>query len=197
MERKVKRMMLGRADSRFFVVMHTLVYPGVLGSLMYAIPDNIVSGARAYSNATLFIAFAFFGAFIMDYTHSITAFARRNYSIAMFALDSAIVFLLFCAGQQILGSEVLLQIPTALLLAVAKVVGGLWEVVVWSPENSARNTDFVFALAYLILFLGASGQNCWAPAAISECAEGFRWALGFVLLADALFYLAYKGMRTN
>ena len=77
------------ADTRFFEVMHTLLYPGVLGSLMYAYPDNIVSDKACFTWLGAALAGSLFLAFVLDYLHSISRVSKACYSYGTFIDSSA------------------------------------------------------------------------------------------------------------
>jgi hypothetical protein len=194
----IKDALLNRADQRFFTVMHTLIYPGVLGSLMYAYPDNIVSGTTTYSLPTALVSLAFFFAFVMDYAHSVASPAKRKYSVTMFSLDVVIVLSLFCAGQKLLGTPFLAWASVPVLLGLGKVAAVLWECAAKTREDSARNTDVVAAIAYFLFALLGPGNECWPSRNASEaelCAGWSHW-LAAVLLLDAFSYVIYRKLAT-
>ena len=195
-----------RDDERLYSIMHTLLYPGVLGSLMYALPDNILTKGGTPANAVISMALAFFFAFVMDYTHSITPRAKELYCVATFGADFMIFLLLFVAGQRILGTALLLPLATPFFLALAKFAGVAWELAAKAaakmpPAKPAAadgsepgmGTDFAFCLIYLALGALSHDSSCWRsidPPA--DCQTGWLWGLTIVLCADALYYLGYR-----
>ena len=189
-----------RADDRLFLVMHTLLYPGVLGSLIYAFPDNILSGKTAFTIPGTLVAIGFFFAFSADYLHSISIHAKASYSFGTFIADLAIIVLIFCAGQKILGTALFPSVSELWFLMCAKFFAIVWESVTYKATSdsapatnnigartpSPRETDLGFMLAYLLAgLLGyvteSDPSDSWT-----------RWVLAVLLLADAFWYFLYR-----
>jgi hypothetical protein len=187
-----------KAGPRLFTIMHTLLYPGVLGSLMYALPDNIASGRVHYSPEQTGLACALFAMFVMDYAHSVLKENEAAYSYGTFVADLFIVIFLFLAGQRILGTAIFAHVHPAWWLCAMKLASVGWE---WlkhpSPAPSgeaasesqqdkanAMGTDFAFLLVYALVGVGA--QISGRPATL---------ALTLALVADAFYYVAYRWLK--
>jgi len=186
----------GKAEPRLFTVMHTLLYPGVLGSLMYALPDNIAAGRVSYDAEQIVLACALFSMFVMDYTHSVLKRNEAAYSHGTFIADLLIVGLLFLAGQRILGTAIPPDVHPAWLLAAMKLAAVSWEWVKHQPAPTAEDresdanaigTDFAFALAYAV----AAVASQLPPHLQSVATLLFILAL----LGDAFFYVAYPWLK--
>lgn len=175
------------AEPRMFTIMHTLLYPGVLGSLMYALPDNIASHRTQFDFTQVATAIALFSMFVMDYAYSVTEDNKNNYSMGTFAADLLIVVLLFVAGQRILGTHIPPDIHPALLLASVKAAALCWEFLKQggscrSSENRAKkDTDLAFLLIYIAVALVAQGSE--------QVASDL---LILALLGDAFYYVLYR-----
>ena len=115
------------ADDRFHEVMHTLLYPGVLGSLIYAYPDNIVSKKVPFTWVDASLAAALMLAFVFDYLHSISREAKAYYSHGTFIADLCLVVLMFIAGQKILGTPMFPSVQEFWFLGLARAFGWFWE----------------------------------------------------------------------
>lgn len=185
-----------KEDGRLYAVMHTLLYPGVLGSLMYAAPDKMSSGRNPYPSEVLWLAGAFALAFVFDYIHSAGDRFKQSYTYKLFMLDLVIVIMLFGAGQRILGNSVFMWLSVPAMLAIAKFSAALWEIAAETKIDSARNTDVLFAVIYsgIAIVMMVSGTQCWPtprdqPGA---CTSAATWVLAAALVADALSFLYYK-----
>jgi hypothetical protein len=176
-----------KADPRLFAVMYTLLYPGVLGSLMYAYPDNFVSKGAPFTLVGAALAFALFLAFVFDYLHSITEPAKASYSHGTFIADLGLVALMFIAGQKILGTLIFDAAPEFWFLCAARVSGWFWEHMKAGADNedpTPEGVDLFFIFVYAIGGLIAV-QIGWYDSV------AYKWVLAAVLLLDALMYLWY------
>ena len=182
-------------DGRLYAAMHTLIYPGVLGSLIYAVPDKMSAG-QSYSNETLLLGGAFALAFAFDYIHSAGERFKNSYTFKLFALDLVIVVMLFGAGQRILGNDIFAFFSVPAMLAISKFAAALWEVCADTSEDSARNTDFLLCAVYsgIAVTLAISASQCWNSQAegYKNCSGNLLIALGIALLADAASFFYYK-----
>lgn len=186
-----------KADLRLHAVMHTLLYPGVLGSLMYALPDNILKNDSPFTwsrnGLGILLALALFAAFVADYLHSISEEAKASYSNGTFWADLVIVALVFIAGQKVLGTKVLPDLSEFWFLAGAKLCAVAWEGLTYqnpmspstaetAPSPTPIETDVAFALAFLSIGgLILLSKTC------------YQVALMLVLFADARWYFGFKG----
>jgi len=182
-------------DGRLYAAMHTLVYPGVLGSLLYAVPDNLTKGVK-YAPETLWLGSVFALAFVFDYIHTVGPRFKDSYSYKLFLLDLVIVAMLFGAGQRILGNTVFVFLSVPTMLAIAKFAAALWEMAAETREDSARNTDLLLGFLYvgIAVVMGISGAQCWTgpPVAGTACPTYWSLGLGLTLFADAMSFLYYK-----
>jgi len=181
--------------------MHGLFYPGVLGSLIYAFPDNILSHRAEFSVAGTVLAVSLFVSFAFDYVYSSTKDAKQTYSYGTFIADCFIVVLMFIAGQKILGTPLFQGIDEFWFLGAARLFAWAWEFlrVQESPDPAlerdpakvkqeeiernadltAQGIDFLFVPAYPIVGL------------IAECTPWYPWALAALLVFDALMYIGH------
>lgn len=185
--RKLITVLRQKADPRMFTIMHMLLYPGVLGSLMYAAADNLASHRTQFDGMQVAVAIALFSMFVMDYAYSVTADNENHYSTGTFAADLLIVILLFVAGQRILGTEIPPHIHPAWLLVSVKAAALGWEYLKMdgarrsNEERAKKVTDFVFLLIYAFVAFVAR-----------ESAQSAPYLLIIALLGDAFCYVLYR-----
>lgn len=176
-----------KAEPRMFTIMHTLLYPGVLGSLMYAAPDNIASGRTPLDLTQVAVACALFLMFIMDYSHSVEKGNEESYSNGTFIADLVIVVLLFIAGQRILGTPVPPDIHPAWLLVGVKVAAVCWEFLKRrdSHQSAVRSVEVLTDLLFLVLY---ALVGFFAP----DSEKYASFFLIAVLVGDAVSYIVYR-----
>jgi len=164
--------------------MHTLLYPGVLGSLMYAYPDNIVSDKACFTWLGAALAGSLFLAFVLDYLHSISRVSKACYSYGTFIADLGLVVLMFIAGQKIMGTRIFPDAGEFWFLGGARACGWLWEHTKANQDLTPEGVDLLFIFVYVVGGLIAV-QIGW------HGSDGYKWTLAAVLLFDALMYLWY------
>lgn len=176
-----------------FTIMHTLLYPGVLGSLMYAVPDNIASGRMPFEFVQVATVCALFSMFVMDYAHSVTEDNKNDYSYGTFIADLLIVVLLFVAGQRLLGAKIPPDIHPAWFLVGVKIAALCWELLKHGgshqtpAKRAERGTDFAFLLLYVLVGVVAQGAE-----------RSFTSILMIlVLFGDAFYYVLYRKIVTR
>jgi hypothetical protein len=185
-----------KADPRLHAGVHSLLYPGVLGSLMYALADTRAKSESAFNWSSdglgVLLALALFAAFVADYLHSINDDAKARYSNGTCFADLLIVVLVFIAGQKVLGTPLLPALSEFWFLAGAKLCAVAWEGLTHPAPGNATTADAVtsptpletdvgFALAYLVIGVLAVSSK-----------TAYHVALMLVLFADAWWYLAFK-----
>ena len=182
-----------KVSPEWFAIMHSLLYPGVLGSLIYALPDNLVSKRIELSNDQLFVAIAFLLLFTIDYAYSITDSSKAAYSRGTFIADLLIVFFLFVVGQKALGTKLFESIEPAFLMVAAKLCAVFWEQV--------RNQDAAAGAGKGLSYeSGAEAKTDWACVVVYLVIGGIsllkpdysKALLGVALLLDAASYEIYK-----
>ena len=187
-----------KAEPRLFTIMHALLYPGVLGSLMYAVPDNLAKNPEAYDLWQIVLACSFFAMFVMDYTHSVSKPNEASYSRGNFAADFIIMVLMFVAGQRILGATLPPAVHPAWLLCAVKAAALAWESLKHpgGAANSgttparestrAKETDFACMIIYALA--------AWLTPPAGTVSD---IALAAALLVDAVVYLTYFRRETK
>jgi hypothetical protein len=118
-------------DNRWYQVMTNLLYPAVLGTILYAFGDEAwKQGVRLFTTFRIepLLALALVVLFTLDYAYTLNDNAQGNYGAWQFSLDCVTLGLLFLAGKAILAvpSQSWLSLPV-LLLAV-KLLAVLYEI---------------------------------------------------------------------
>ncbi|BAV33647.1 hypothetical protein SCL_1336 [Sulfuricaulis limicola] len=173
-------------DVRWCVVMNNLLYPAVLGTLIYT-GFNEFSGHAIWGEQA-FLALALFVLYVMDYAHSVSEGNRKAYTSGRFLADLVIVACLFIAGNAILGENLFPAVHPAWWLLGTKLAALWWECwghlrEKWPPRKRVEvETDTAFALVYLIVAVGS--LNMEIPALV----------LAAVVAADAFYYYQYESL---
>ncbi|MCR4345890.1 MAG: hypothetical protein NUV55_01600 [Sulfuricaulis sp.] len=177
------------SDARWCVVMNNLLYPAVLGTLIY-------TGFNEFSDRTIWgeealLALALFILYVMDYAHSVSDGNRKSYTHGKFWADLVIVSCLFLAGNAILGENIFPSIHPAWWLLGTKAAAIWWESwghlgEKWPPRKRVEvETDTAFALIYLVA--AVSSLNTSIPTLV----------LAAAIAADAFYYYRYGSLVAN
>lgn len=172
-------------DERWYVVMN-LLYPSVLGTLIYTGFDNLAMGSRSIWGSEALLALALFVLYVMDYAHSVREENRKAYSPNKFWTDLVIVACLFFAGKAILGDNIFPSIHPAWWLFGTKAAAITWEC--WGQRGNKWSirkrveveTDTAFALVYL-----TAAVSSWITAIPTLVMAG-------IIAADAYYYYKYE-----
>lgn len=146
-------------DARWCVVMNNLLYPAVLGTLIYTGFNYLSSPALGVEEALLMLAL--FVLYIMDYAHSVSDGNRKTYTRDKFWWDLTIVACLFFAGNAILGNNIFPAIHPAWWLLATKTAAVLWENLghttdKWPVRSLIEvETDSAFMLIYFVIALSS------------------------------------------
>lgn len=173
-------------DERWCIVMNNLLYPAVLGTLIYT-GFNEFSGLLLWGEQAL-LALALFVLYVMDYAHSVGNGNKKIYSRGKFWADLVIVACLFIAGNAILGENLFPSVHPAWWLFGTKVAALWWECwghlgEKWPPRKRVEvETDTAFALLYLIA--GIFALNVDVP----------TLALAGIIAGDAFYYYRYEAL---
>jgi len=175
--------------SRWSVVMNHLMYPAVLGTLVYSTLIAITGHGLGFETTLLVVVFL--ALFTMDYAHSVDENNLKTYTQDKFWWDLTSVVFLLLAGVSIVGNSALTTIHPAWWLVCAKAVDVLRENVghvkdPWPTRNRIEvETDAAFFVIYLALAL---------------CSLEFNFSpllLAVAVAADAYTYARFNSMVAN
>ncbi|HEY4956298.1 MAG TPA: hypothetical protein VII31_00665 [Caldimonas sp.] len=184
-------------DPRWHEVMTGLLYPAVLGAILFTFFDRLTSRDLALPEPTLVAALALLVLFTFDYAHTMSCSVSENYGPGEFACDTVILCLLFLAGKQLVGAAAphapsWLSTPLWELMALTKAASVVWEVVRTAKRTSIRaslklsanvKADVAFALAYLALGM-----------IFQVASPAFAWLMAVVLARRPFLRLAHRRM---
>jgi hypothetical protein len=181
-------------DQRWFQIMINLLYPAVLGSLIYTFAESAVPGAQL-DDPLLWGGFSLLALFVFDYAHSSREEVRATYDGWKFLADLLIVSFLFLAGKAVLKSPVLPGIDYVWWLFFAKLAAVIWEFAELrrAQPSQARQaasrkldmafgmeTDFALCIIYLVIGVLALGGVRW-----------WTWAVALAMAFDAVQYYRF------
>jgi hypothetical protein len=151
---------------RLHLVMSSLLYPAVLGTLIYAAFQKFDERPAFFISAQGVLAFALLLHYVLDYVYTVVHERGSSYSLPKFLADFLIVICMFLATQEVLGVR---SNPSPLApvwwMCLTKVFALLWEFGElglkqwarpkrWSPlKRLAIGTDMAFAAFYVALGL--------------------------------------------
>jgi len=123
---------LNQAPRRWHLVMVNLLYPAILGALIYSFAEELSRGELHVAEPDPWLALLLLILFALDYAHTFGTSDPKIYGPVQFTLDFVIVFCLFFAGRSLLKISPCiswLNHPWLLLafLALAKAVALIWE----------------------------------------------------------------------
>jgi len=84
------------SDPRHYWIIMGLLYPGILGALIYELGPHLYSGPWTWK-LEQWLVLALMVHFALDYAYSVDDKSRREYSWCKFPFDLAIVWLLYAA----------------------------------------------------------------------------------------------------
>lgn len=181
-------------DQRWFQIMTNLLYPAVLGSLIYTFAESAVPGAQL-DDPLLWGGFSLLVLFVFDYAHSSREEVRATYDGWKFLADLLIVSFLFLAGKAVLKSPVLPGIDYVWWLFFAKLAAVVWELTELrrAQPSQARQaasrkldmafgmeTDFALCLIYPAIGVLALGGVGW-----------WTWVVALAMAFDAVQYYRF------
>jgi len=181
-------------DQRWFQIMTNLLYPAVLGSLIYTFAESAVPGAQL-DDPLLWGGFSLLALFVFDYAHSSREEVRATYDGWKFLADLLIVSFLFLAGKAVLKSPVLPGIDYVWWLFFAKLAAVIWEFIESrraqpSQAGSAASrklanafgieTDLALCVIYLVIGWLAFVEVQW-----------WTWAVAVAMAFDAVQYYRF------
>jgi hypothetical protein len=163
--------------------MYNMIYPAILGSILYTVFQLAADRSFQFSNPMPWFAGALFIAlFTLDYTYSLARDISTSYSRVAFALDLVVVVLMFVAATAILGKN-LLPISVWLELVFLKLVVVVWEVVELRRSQRPLKhvlSDFGLLLTYILFTVVFH----FSPSSV-------EWVfMSIIFIADGLFYIA-------
>ncbi len=181
-------------DKRWFQIMNNLLYPAVLGTLLYTFVDTTVPSI-GLDDPGLWGACALFVLFIFDYAHSSSETVKENYDGKKFLFDFLIISFLFLAGKDVLNDSVLPNIDYVWWLFLSKLAAVGWEFSERKDRQKSNagkalarpmpiigiETDIALLIAYGFLCGIAMAQLNW-----------WLWATAICMVVDAGFYWKYS-----
>lgn len=183
-------------DQRWFQIMTSLLYPAVLGTLIYTFAEKTVPGARL-EDPLFWGGCSLFALFVFDYAHSLRGDVRASYDGRKFLADLFIVSFLFLAGKAVLKAPVVSGIDYVWWLFFAKLAALIWE---YAESKRAapgragqaasrklvfgRETDLALGITYLVIgILAFLGVQWWT------------WAVAAAMALDAIQYYRYARLN--
>ena len=173
-------------DERWHQVMTGLLYPAVLGAILFTFAERLADKPSEFSALTLGAGLAILVLFTFDYAHTMSGAVRETYGPSEFVCDALITTLLFLAGKRVLGAPVVFLELWA-LMALTKGASIAWEALRLgkgrAQDASIKVTvnfkaDLVFGIVYVVLGL-------FFQVARPE----FTWLLVVAMILDALVYI--------
>lgn len=185
------------SDQRWFQIMTNLLYPAVLGTLIYTFADSTLKPGVCVDDPLFWGGLALFPLFMFDYAHSLREDVRASYDASKFLADLVIVSCLFLAGKAILKAPVFSQVDYVWWLFGAKAAAVIWEQRESKSGPAGRKsqpaqaasrlvvfgieTDLALCVAYLVLgILAAVGASWWL------------WVAPLAMALDAHQYYRYS-----
>lgn len=176
-------------DPRWFQIMTNLLYPAVLGTLIYTFAQH--SLAEASLSDPMFVGgLALLVLFVMDYAHSLRDDVRTSYDRWKFLADFIVVVGLFLAGTAVLSQPVFPTVAYVWWLFMAKVAAVAWEraEAAHRPEAAEVVSRMLFGLetdwALLVVYFGL------AVVSLMET-TWWQWAVAIAMVVDAVQYFRY------
>jgi hypothetical protein len=179
-------------DQRWFQIMTNLLYPAVLGTLIYTFAERTVPGAHL-DDPLLWGGFALFALFVFDYAHSSREEVRASYDGWKFLADLLIVSFLFLAGKAVLKAPVLPGVDYVWWLFFAKLAAVIWE---YRESKQAQPSEAGHAASRKLAFgIETDWALCIVYLAIGVLAflgvQWWTWAVAGAMAFDAVQYYRY------
>lgn len=114
-------------NQRWFLIMSNLLYPAVLGTVIYTFAEKILDPTDCITATQQLAGLMLITLFIFDYSHTLIEGIRVNYNGRKFFADFVIILCILLAGRAILGKPVPLEANYAWWLFFAKTSAVLWE----------------------------------------------------------------------
>jgi hypothetical protein len=176
--------------------MYGLVYPAVLGSLLYLFGEQVAQGTFSLSLPIPWIAGALFIAvFALDYVYSLSRTNQEFYSGFAFSVDALLLVVVYLSAQAIFGTKILSCVSVWFWLLLAKVVS-LYQELLLTKAATTRDPPEGRAPAQPLgqsrsdLMLAFVCGISWAIAAGLPIEWG-GLPLVMFLAIDAYFYLVF------
>lgn len=182
-------------DKRLFQIMNNLLYPAVLGTLLYTFVDKRIPGMQLFEPEFIG-ACALFLLFVFDYAHSSSDEVRSTYDAKKFLFDLLIISFLFLAGKDILNDALLPNIDFVWWLFLSKLAAVFWEI----SERKDRQKSHAAQVSarpfpFPLIYIETDAALCIAYAAIAGFAlanlDWWPWAAAICMGVDAYFYWRY------
>lgn len=178
------------SDNRWYQVMTTLLYPGVLGTILYALGDAAWGlGWGLFDSITPkgALGLALVLLFTLDYAYTLNDNAQNDYGAWLFLLDICSLVLLFAAGKAILSEPFAASIALPTLMLSVKALAVVYEISrLPKPRVSLVLARSWFRYdsdaAVLLLYLGVF--SAWVL-----LGQALPIWLATVMLVDAALYL--------
>lgn len=176
-------------DPRWFQIMTNLLYPAVLGTLIYTFAQHSLASA-SLSDPMFMGGLALLVLFVMDYAHSLRDEVRTTYDGRKFLADFIVVVGLFLAGTAVLNQPVFPTVAYVWWLFMAKAAAVAWERAEAAHQPKATEaarrmlfgleTDLALLVVYFVLAVVSLTEATW-----------WQWAVAIAMVVDAVQYFRY------
>jgi hypothetical protein len=147
-------------DPRWFQIMTNLLYPAVLGTLIYTFAQHSLASA-SLSDPMFMGGLALLALFVMDYAHSLRDEVRTTYDGRKFLADFIVVVGLFLAGTAILNQPVFPTVAYVWWLFMAKAAAVAWNVRRQRINRRRRRRPVACCSVWRPTWHCSSSTSCW------------------------------------